>query len=328
MKQKILGIALFTAILLLTSCPPDLEGDGIVWADPAFEAVVRLALDISYGDIMSSEVATIITLNLSGKKITTIDDLKYFTALVDLNLNDTSISDISALRKLDLRNNLIKDSDWTPVDHVIDVKGIPVAIVWKDKEIEAAARVALSRPTGNIFMTEVANLTTLDMSGKAITVLNDIKYFTSLIDLNLSNTKITDITTLSGLTKLIILDLSENPSIENWKPVAHIDNVTGRPDKIVWVDEVFETATRTALNRETGVILKIEVAVETILGLSGKNITKIGDIAHFTGLTDLNLSTNKINDISALTNLKTTATVDLRDNLISVGDLYGSQLRM
>lgn len=105
---------------------------------------------------------------------------------------------------------------------------------------------------------EVATLTTLDLSAKNISTIDDIIYFTSLTDLNLSYNSIYDLTPLktfinfsdlvtlnlsfnqiydlspfTGLTNASgIINLGSNDDITDWSPVPkeNITNVLGRPD--------------------------------------------------------------------------------------------------
>lgn len=250
--------------------------------------------------------------------------------------------------------------------------GFPeVIIVWENSEFFGAARTALKKPDGDIMPSDVASITTLDLSGtpstilgpgRTLTAIGDIKYFTGLTSLNLSNNEIEDIRALSGLTKLTILDLSnnkikdisvlagmtskldtlrlENNNISdistlrglknsakldlsgndiadadaNWVSVGNVVDVKGRPEKIDWQNSKIEEAVRGEINKPSGDILTTEVARLSTLNLSGKNITNLDDIKHFTGLTNLNLGNNQISDITALENLTKLTTLDLTEN--------------
>ena len=49
------------------------------------------------------------------------------------------------------------------------------------------------------------------------------------LDLDISNTAIADLSPLSALKNLERLDITDCP-ITDWSPVAHIENIIGRPE--------------------------------------------------------------------------------------------------
>lgn len=81
-------------------------------------------------------------------------------------------------------------------------------VTFADSNLESAARVALSKPAGDVTEADMATLTSLDATSQGIGDLDGLQYATNLTNLDLSDNQITDLTPLSGLTNLTDLDLS------------------------------------------------------------------------------------------------------------------------
>lgn len=137
----------------------------------------------------------------------------------------------------------------------------------------------------------------LDLSGKNITSIDDIKYFTGLTGLNLNNNNITDISplntfsnlanitnlnlstnqisdisALSGLSASTVVDLRFNEDITDWAPVTHIPTVTGRPDYVWSIEEP-------TLN---GTTYEIRLATELAwFAAQGEDENFVGKTIHF-----------------------------------------------
>ena len=99
-----------------------------------------------------------------------------------------------------------------------------VASVFADLRLEAAIRAAIGKPTGDILMSDLLTITSLDASGLGITNLEGLQYCTNLTDLNLTYNAISDVTPLGSLTNLQELDLSNN-TISNIAPLASLVNL-------------------------------------------------------------------------------------------------------
>jgi internalin A len=79
-----------------------------------------------------------------------------------------------------------------------------------DPNLEAEIRDAIGKPTGPIYDTDVAGLTSLDADGVAISDLTGLEYCTDLTYLSLDNNQISDLSALAGCTSLTYLNLSTN----------------------------------------------------------------------------------------------------------------------
>ncbi len=83
-------------------------------------------------------------------------------------------------------------------------------VTFPDVQLESAVRDALHKPNGDIYKTELLDLTVLDASNHAIRNLTGLGEAANLTQLNLSGNAISDITPLNTLNNLTELNLSNN----------------------------------------------------------------------------------------------------------------------
>lgn len=83
-------------------------------------------------------------------------------------------------------------------------------IVFFDKNFESLIRLEINKPTGEIGVGDVKNITSLVLTGKSILNLKGIEYFTNLHTLSLDVNRIKNIEPLKTLTDLNNLGLSNN----------------------------------------------------------------------------------------------------------------------
>ena len=103
--------------------------------------------------------------------------------------------------------------------HVSVVKADSV-VTFPDPNLEAAIRQAISKPTGDIYQSDLTSLTTLSAESLGIVDLTGLEHCTSLGDLYLSSNQINDISPLSGLTSLTDLSLYSN-QISDIEPLVN-----------------------------------------------------------------------------------------------------------
>ncbi len=92
-----------------------------------------------------------------------------------------------------------------------------------------ALNLMLSKFSKPNLLANIPWLQNLDLRGTKITDIGVLKGMNTLQNLYLSGTKITDIGVLKELKQLRNVWLDDTP-VKDWLPVAHIKNVTGRPD--------------------------------------------------------------------------------------------------
>lgn len=132
------------------------------------------------------------------------DDLSAKKIDIEITFADGSVKTISAKQGRDFQRNIHYDldvdaSDATPV---ITNKALITAI-------ETAASVSFDKNDGNVALTaankaKIATITTLNISGKSLTSLDGIEYFTELTSLICNTNKLTalDVSALENLTEL------------------------------------------------------------------------------------------------------------------------------
>lgn len=169
-------------------------------------------------------------------------------------------------------------------------------VVFSDNNFEAAIRDALSKPVGDIFVSDMLSLTSLDASGRNIKNIEGIRHAINLSHLTLEHKEtngswnynaINDISEVSRLTKLSVLYMSYN-QISDISAVAGLTNLTALHLISNQISDISPLSGLTKL---------------TSLHLGLNSISDISSLSGLTKLSDLNLVYNQISDISALTGL-------------------------
>jgi len=224
----------------------------------------------------------------------------------------------------------------------------PVVVAIPDAGLQAAIRATVGKPTGDIFDTDLASLTSLSADGRGIVALTGLEYCTSLVTLDLDNNAIIDVAPLSGLTTLQTLDIDSN-QISNAAPLNSLvglknlnvynNNISDLTPLIAVLGglDALEIADNpiTDISALTGLTGLAELDVDglqlnsfaplsTLTGLTSLylNGTAIGDLAPLSalaGLELLELDGNRINDLAPLGGLANLTTLQLTDNYLYVG---------
>ena len=213
-----------------------------------------------------------------------------------------------------------------------------------DANLEATLRAALGFPAGPLQDTDLAQLTTLDASGRNIANLTGIDACTGLTVLDLENNLVEDLGPLEGLTGLTELYVQENliedlsplsgltalvrlyafkNFISDLAPLVELDNLTWL---LVWenqisdVSPVAEMPSLTHLNLGKNLISGI-IPISTLgnlvyLSLDTNQVTDISPLASLINLTHLILFDNQIEDVSAVSGLDNLQRLVLGDNQI------------
>jgi len=151
-------------------------------------------------------------------------------------------------------------------------------VTFADPNLENAVRVAIGKPTGNIYTRDLvgSEFTALTAHSAGIAELGGIEYCTELVSLNLDNNAIEDLSPLEELTELRTLVLSQN-AIEDCAPLSGLINLTD-------------------------------------LNLSYNALTDISPLARLRYLKYLRLGHNHITSVDALVNLTALRRLELNDN--------------
>ena len=184
----------------------------------------------------------------------------------------------------------------------------PKTITFSDENLEAAIRKAIGKPLGDLYKSDLEQLTTLNAQTRGIVNITGLEYCTNLRDLNLGENHISDLTPLSNLTKLTSLRLHKNEisdinAISNLRSLHTLDLWTTG----TWTDPQNYISDITPLSELKGL---------TWLQLGWHQISDISPLANLTKLNHLTLSYNNVTDITALSNLTSLSFLRLMHNQI------------
>jgi hypothetical protein len=160
------------------------------------------------------------------------------------------------------------------------------AVNFPDANLEAAIRMILGKPSGDILKSDLLTMEDLSANEQEIANLTGVENCLNLIFINLIDNNISSISPLADLTKLYSLNLTYNQ-------VDNLSNLTG--------------------------LSSLEK-----LYLTENQISDISPLAGLTGLTELTLSNNEIDDLSPLAGLINLQVLSLVNNQFTdISDLSG-----
>ncbi len=209
-------------------------GEPIKFNDEAFEAKVRKALNKPEGDITKKEAAVVTSFDLSNEHfdkkdgdIKDISDIKYFTALEELNISFNEISDLTPLAEIKtlktLAFNGIKARDLSPLKDLTNM--VCLIFCWNagGSDLGFESLDALSN---------MKNLENIDAKNAGIKDISALSKLTKLWDIQLCDNQITDITSLANLKNLKIVLLGNNP-VKDYSPLKEVyENLDGKDFEI------------------------------------------------------------------------------------------------
>lgn len=176
-------------------------------------------------------------------------------------------------------------------------------ISFPDRNLEAAIREAVGKPSGDIYEADMEKLTSLCAAARGIVSLTGLEHATSLTHLYLDSNNISDISPLADLSRLTDLYLGWNELSD----ISGLGNLTSL------------TSLRLDSNNISDISPLANLSRLTDLYLGANRIGNIFRLADLTGLTLLRLDSNQIGDISPLANLSNLTELDLGGN--EIGDV-------
>ena len=235
-------------------------------------------------------------------------------------------------------HSMVWGADYYGMDHYgVTVFRMAIndpVINFPDANLEAAVREAVGKPTGDIYASDVDDLTALDAHGRSIVNLSGLEYFESIEILNLADNSIVNPLPLQGLATLLDLDLSGN-SITTCQRLQYLRNLTHLNISDNSINSVWYLAGMADLevllaanNSITSITPIAGLAGLRELDISGNAVTDLGPMSAaaagpeavapmaLAGLQVLDASANGIVDISALATLTTLQSLELGDNQI------------
>lgn len=243
--------------------------EAVEFEDAAVEQAIRSVLSKSdSADIMTNELWSLTTLELPSE-IKTLNDLADCRALTSLTVHETYGIDFSILGKL---TNL----------ETLDLSNCTVS------------------SNGLAAIASLPKLTTLKLSGCALTKIDVLSALTMLTTLDLSNNAISDIAALSGMTTLVDVNLSNNAlgTIESLSSATTLQFLNIADNAIVSLS---------ALNNKTSLVS---------LSAAGNQIADLSPLSTTTALQLLDVSNNALSDITAIAALPALSTLTANQNAL------------
>ena len=255
--------------------------------------------------------------------ISDVSPLQHLTNLSELILSSNDISDVSPLKhltnltRLSLYNNRI--TDFSPIDDLLsqmpdhsyysDLRHQKHTLVVKipDAGLRAAIESALSKEAGDpITEVEMASLTSLDASRRAIRDLTGLEYATHLTALNLMDNQIVDVSFLQWLNRLTRLELAGNAILDvqfldDLRQLTHLDLSRNRIVNVSPLNSLTQLKTLNVASNEISYVWSLETLSSlTTLDLAKNNVADVSPLAGLTNLKKLYLRDNPANDFSSL----------------------------
>jgi len=245
--------------------------------------------------------------------------------------------------------------DTVYIDPADTITRTGTAITFADPALEFAIRAKVGVPEGDLLTGDVAGITTLNLTGQSISLIDGLQNFTSLETLSLTNNLVVDVSPLQGLTALRTLTLAHN-DVRDIAPLAnnlslasgssvilagnplsvasrttHVHalqerNATVTADAFIvtFGDSLLELAVRAALVQPEGDLLHLDLETVSTLDVAADSISDLSGIEFMRGLIDLDLRDNQITSISQLSSLKKLEVLDLsHDPIGSFSPLAG-----
>jgi len=196
-------------------------------------------------------------------------------------------------------------------------------VYFPDANLESAIRNAISKPTGDIYNSDLCSLTWLDGASRGISNITGIEYCTNLTQLSFESNQIIDISPLSNLTNLTYLVLSSNQITD----ISPLSNLTSLPQLWLRANQIRDISALSNLTSLSYLVLSSNQITDIsplsnltglwYLELYSNQIIDVSPLSLLTGVTDLWLDDNQIIDISALAGLTNLQLLGLGDNQIS-----------
>ncbi len=279
---------------------PLIEGDylivGVVeeitFASPELEAYVRDTLYIPRTETVTTEDTWKITELTMPEDVTDYSDLRYFTNLQTLIINDSPAEDysflqyITVLEELDLSGCILSADMLSLIGDLKELKVLKLA----------GCGLSNIQSLGGI-----PALETLDLSNNSISDITVLSGFQSLTELNLESNAVTVLNALSGMRSLVTLNLRGN-NVTDLSPLTTSYNLT---------------ALRVDNNALSGVAAVAEMKQLQEFTASHNSITDVSPLAVCDKMTRLELANNQLTSIDVIASMPNLAYLDISHNQIT-----------
>lgn len=267
---------------------PEAEQE-IHFTDINLETVVREKIGKSIGAIRRADVENITELSARVRGITSIESLRYFTSLEELDLYGNRITDFSVLAELPSLKKLNIAKNYNVLT----------------SNTSGASGLDLTPLKGLVLLEE------LDASDNMLTDLTVLGSLSALQTLTLANNRITDISPLAGCKSLTYVDLSYNYGLNSDNTERGISDLS----------PLFENTQLRTLIAGHNLISDVEgiEALEELsyLDLTDNYLDSLAPLAEAASLETVLLHSNALTSLDPLAGNTTIRTLDVSLNMIS-----------
>ena len=266
--------------------------EDLIFASPELEAMLRQQLYIPRTEsVQTSDVWNIESLKFPTEA-TTIEDLKYFSALKDLDLQGCNIEDytpltyVPDLQILNLTGNLVSSD---ALDHIGTLTNL------KELYLSGCGISGISA------LSTLTALETLDLSDNSIQDISALSSTMGLIKLNLRSNAVSSLDALSGITTLQEFDISYN-SISTLAPLQqsmHMQILHAAENKLMSVGALGHMADL------------------SILVVSGNELEDISALANCNRMLELRVDNNLLTSIDCIAKMPLLTYLDCTHNQIT-----------
>ena len=252
------------------------------FSDKAFEGAIREKLNKQSGEIITSELGDMTTLDLQGKVFKNIEGIQYCRLLKTLNIKDTAISDISSLAECkNLQELYVANS---PISNIGSLNNL---IVLKTVAFDSVPISDISPLSNNQY------LNTLLLYSTNVSNLKPIKTISNLERLEVRYSNLNNTEGIENLKKLEVICFEGN--VSNKTEGINLDGLKNLPSLKYF--SLCSTNTNSEQIRNIGNFISLKG-----LDLYNNNITDISTLYNLKNLESLGLSTNHISNLSSIGN--------------------------
>ncbi|MBQ7872159.1 MAG: chitobiase/beta-hexosaminidase C-terminal domain-containing protein [Oscillospiraceae bacterium] len=264
----------------------------ISFASPELEAMVRELLYLpDASPVLTSDLWDLTELTVP-ETVTDYSDLRYFTSLTALTIQNSSVEDYSflpALTKLavlDLSGSLISAET---LDHIGTLSTL------------TTLRLRGCGLSNILPLAQTTAITELDLADNSITNIGVLANYTGLVTADLSSNAISDLSALAGLTQIASLNLSANDLLS----IEALSGCTGMQELNISGNKV---SSLTPLQGMTQL---------KTLRANKNSITSISALAGCLQLSHLDVADNALTEIAVVGNLPALNYLDFSHNEVT-----------
>ena len=207
----------------------------------------------------------------------------------------------------------------TPQNPIYETPIADVEIVFNDRFLEDVIRAKIKKSLGSVYVSDVAQITSLTARVEGIRNIEVLRYFTSLEVLDLYGNRISDLSPLSDLTNLKELDISRNY-------VGFLDKTGGTGMNLQPLSSLVRLE---ILSADENGITDLSPLAGLVnlkkLSIEGNVVSSMEGLSRLTQLEEIRAGKNHITDISQLEGLVNLKTLSLESNCFIEKEPYAEK---